>query len=102
MEQGSGGAREARSMQIRSADLAARTRELLQELAPHAEQRLDGAVVWGTVCKGPAAGELQARLTVGGRQMEDALGCAQPLDDAIGQQCIDELGAGRSDALGLR
>ena len=61
------------------------------------EQRLDGAVMRGVVLERTTTGGLEACGLEAFGESPHALCRAQPLDDAIGEQCVDELGAGRAD-----
>ena len=65
------------------------------------EDGLDRAVVRAVVGQRAGTGRLQAHGTIGLGQVNDALGRAQPLDDAVAQQALQQLRAGRPDVLGL-
>jgi hypothetical protein len=58
------------------------------------EQRLHGAVMRGVVLECATTGGLDARRLESFSESQHALRGSQPLDDAIGEEPLDELGAG--------
>src|SRR3989304_5854744 len=65
------------------------------------EDRLHGAVGEAAVVEGAGASGFQAQLAVALGQTQGALCGTQALQNAIGEQAVDEFGAGRAHGGGL-